>query len=597
MRGRRGLLASPGLWFALALSGSAAYGVEQWRRNASRRATQTERARWNTLATCLLGRDGPTLVTDPSATRTRLRALAMATSLDPAPTWLDRCVPLARDLARDGARVDVTHTPTRAATQIAARARDLTRAMARVGLVWQVRAGDPEADMEAIATLLAQTAAEIDLAGAPRGADGVDGPCAPDAPTFPAMLRVEAPGLSPLPLGDGASFLVGAPLPALSRVRVRDHRAAVEVITNDDARAWRLRSGGLVRILAEDGAPDGLAPLHLDGPDGLGGRGRMASPPPGVALSAVSLDATRLGDALWVAHAIRGNAPALARMPVAPREPITAARMPSTRPTTDAPQDEEVAVASDGSVVFAARTEHDARGEGVSVSAVRARGGARATVLPVTVEGEAWRLSGRHPGLAMCASRATLWVAATARDGWRVGTLQGTTLRTAHTVPAARRRLDEIATLRCDAHGALLYARDRPRASPIVWCEDGGRCVTLPRWSPPQPAIFPEWSVADAQGNRRPMPEWPLRVARTPRGSFVAARAAGTLVAVARASADLRAWDPERVVFDAAAATVGATVQNVELYADAARLTLVIATSEHLHVAVSYDDGAHWQRP
>ena len=596
MRGRRGLLASPGLWFALALSGSAAYGVEQWRRNASHRATHVERARLDALVTCLLGDDGRTMVQDPAAIRARLRALAMGTTLDPAPTWLDRCLPLARDLARDGARVDATIAPTRAATQIAARARDLLRALSHVGLVWQIRAGDTETDMERVATLLAQTAAEIDLADAPQVPADANAPRAPSAPELPAMLRVDVPGLHPLPLGDGSSFLVGAPLPSLSRVRLREHEASVEVIANDDARAWRLRPNGFVRILAEDGAPDGLAPLRLDATAGERSLGRMASPPPGVPLSGVSLDATRWGDALWVAHAIRGNAPALARMPLNRRDPITAVRLPAAR-VGDATTDEEVAVGSDGSAVFAVRTEHDARGDGVTVSAVRARGGARATVLPVVTEGDAWRLAGRHPGLAICPSRATLWLAATARDGWRVGTLQGASLRTVHALPASRARFDEIPTLRCDDAGALLYARDRPRASPVVWCEDGGRCVTLPQWSPPQPVTLPDWTVPDALGNRRPMPEWPMRFARTPRGGFVAARAAGAVVTVARATHDLRAWEPEAVVFDAARTAPGERVESIELYGGPSHLTLVIATREHLHLAVSYDDGARWQRP
>ena len=67
MRGHRGLLASPGLWFAVALSASAAFGVEKWRRNTARSATRAERARMGALVTCLLGDDGHGFLVDLGA--------------------------------------------------------------------------------------------------------------------------------------------------------------------------------------------------------------------------------------------------------------------------------------------------------------------------------------------------------------------------------------------------------------------------------------------------------------------------------------------------------------------------------------------------
>lgn len=594
MRGHRGLLTSPGLWFALALTASAAYGVEKWRRGASRTATRAERARMSALVTCVLGRDGHAMAREVARSRTRLRALAMQTSLDPAPSWLDRCVALAEALAREGARVDLTSAPTRAATHIAAPARELALALRRVGLVWQVRAGDPQTDLEHLATLLARTSAEVDLADVADPADPGKGPRAPDpAPPVP-FLSIDLAGARPLPLGTPARFLVGAPLPTLSRVSLQAHRASVEVIGNDDARAWRVRAHDVIRLLGEDGAADGLAPLHIDGADGPLGHGRMATPPPGVALSGVSLDATYWGEALWVGHAIRGAAPAIVRMPTRRGEPVTAARL-GVESAVDPASESEVAVGSDASGVYAAHTVRD--GDDFTVSAVRAGRGARAAVLPVRLDPAAWRLTGRHPGLSMCATRGGVRLVASSRGRWIVGAFRAGALEVATEVTRDRSYFDEIATVRCSPEGALIYGRDRPRASPTLWCPAEGECVALPSWSPAEPAALPDWSVTDLRGERRTMPEWPMRFARTRRGGFIAARAAGTLVAVARSAPAGSAWTPERVVFDAAARTPGERVEDVEVYADDERALLVITTQSETHLAVSYDDGARWQRP
>lgn len=591
MRGHRGLLASPGLWFALALSASAAFGVERWRRNTARATTRSERARMVALARCMLGGDGPSLARDVARARTRLRALAMQSELAPVPTWLDRCVPLADALAREGMRVDATAAPTRAATHIAGPARELARSLRRVGLVWQVRAGDTEADLEALALLLSRTSAEIDLAEEFTPVAPADGPVAPAAQPATPALRIEIPGARPLPVGDPRRFFVGAPLPTLSRVQLLGHRAEVQVVTNHDARAWRLRPHALVRLLGEDGAADGLAPLRVDALDGPLGSGRMAAPPPGVPLSGVSLDATRWAGALWVAHAVRGATPSIARMPSRAGEPITAARLSgaSGEPLTES----EVAVGSDAQGVYAVFTAP--AGEGFTVRASRAGRGVRAAVLPVRVEAEAWTVPGRHPGLAVCTAEEGLRVALTARGRWVFGEASGDALRVHATVAAPRARFDEIATLRCSSRGALLYGRDRPRESPALWCAEG-RCDALAAWSPPQPDTLRSWTTTDLRGERRPMPEWPLRFARGPRGVFIAARAAGTLVAVTRSAAPGAPWAPERVVFDAAAHAVGERVEDVELYADETRALLVIATANELRVMAS-TDGVHWQHP
>jgi hypothetical protein len=194
----------------------------------------------------------------------------------------------------------------------------------------------------------------------------------------------------------------------------------------------------------------------------------------------------------------------------------------------------------------------------------------------------------------MCNAEDGLRVALTGRGRWVLGALQdnGLTVLT----DARGAGFDEIATLRCDPRGALLYGRDRPRASPMLWCA-GGRCERLAPWSPPQPVTLPDWTVADLRGERRTMPEWPLRVVRGVRGGFVAARAAGTVVAVTRCASPGAPWAPERVVFDAAAQTPGERVEDIELYADGERVLLVIATAGELRLLRTVNDGERWEHP
>ena len=139
------------------------------RPNTARAPPRAERARMGAQVTGPRGDDGHAFARDVGRPRARLRALAMQSSLDPAPSWVDRCIPLADALAREGLRVDTTAAPTRAATNIAAPARDLARALRRVGLIWQVRAGDPDADLASIATLITRTSTDLDLADQPLG--------------------------------------------------------------------------------------------------------------------------------------------------------------------------------------------------------------------------------------------------------------------------------------------------------------------------------------------------------------------------------------------------------------------------------------------
>jgi hypothetical protein len=77
----------------------------------------------------------------------------------------------------------------------------------------------------------------------------------------------------------------------------------------------------------------------------------------------------------------------------------------------------------------------------------------------------------------------------------------------------------------------------------------------------------------------------------------VAVRASGTIAAVTRLPFGADAWEPERVVLDAAAEESRGTVTGAELYADGARTLLVVSTATAMHASRSDDDGAKWRLP
>lgn len=593
---------SYGNWFALAAVATFVYGVESWRRHASRRASTGEQRRFHAAVTCLLGADGGRLAYSPGEARARLRALAMDTSLTPAPSWLDRCVPLLRDLAVHGAEVDVTQDPRAAPTSVARHARELALATARVGLVWQVRAGDPDTDMDHVAELLVRTATEIDLASADLSNETIKGPRAPVPRPTPAMARLATGGLLPLPVGEPSRFLVGAPLPYLSAVEVRGGALRADALANDDARWWRVVPQGVVRVVSDERSLDGLAPVYLDGTRGRVGGARIAAPPEAVDPRAVSLDAVPRGRVLWLAEAVRGNSPVLARLPFAGvRAEATAARL-ARGPRVDSERvDEEVAVAADSDGVIAAYTEHVPAGGVVDVRVVRAAGGERAAVRDVTGSETAWQMRGRRPGLALCATPGAAWLFAASSDEWRVGVVGRDALTSLGRVTrAGPRHFDESLTLRCAAHGVVAYARERPRSSPMWRCamRDGApHCETLPAPPSAQPGDLGPWVTVSPRGERRAHPEWPLSMVFTGRGNIIAARVSGTIVAVSRLPQGATQWEPERVVFDAALDEPGATAIGAELYTDGARTTLAVSSATDLRVSLSDDDGETWRAP
>ncbi len=576
---------------AFAAIGVFAYGVEHWRRHTSTRVGRSERERFAALSLCLVGPDGARRVDHVDETRRRLRRLAMETSLDPAPTWVDACIPLARALTVEGAAVDVTGRPGAVGTQVARRARELTRAMSRVGLVWQVRAGDLEADLDVVADLLARTSAEIDLATGGARVFESKGVRAPTVVPLPTPLTVDVPGLYPLPLGGPRRFLVGTPAPSLSVVSLQGRAATVTVRANDEVRAWSLGSTGVVRVLPEDGRADGLSPVRLDGVEAALGVARIAAPPPGVDATGIRLDGVVRDGVFWLGEAVRGQGPVLARLPVQGREAATAVRLAAG--VVD-PDDEHVAVGEGTAAVFAAYTAPAE--DGVAVRVVRAADGARAAVVAVAVP-EGWRGYERRPEVAMCRAGATLWLAVTAHDRWRVATVDGRAVNEVWSErPDGGRRFDDAAVLRCEAGGVLLQGRERPRSSPVVWCGVDG-CTAVGAPTAQQPMDLPAYTTPTPRGGERAHAEWPLRFARTGRGTLVAARASGTVVGVRRrASGDAR-WGDERVVLDAAAAQHGGAVLGLEVYAEDERALLAVTTATGLHLLESRDDGRSWRAP
>lgn len=607
MSTRRRNFGSAQTWFALGAVATFIYGVETWRRHTSVRASHAEQARFHAVVTCLLGADGARLAYAPAEARRRLRALAMDTPLAPAPTWIDRCVPLLRDLAVRGAEVDVTHDPRGAPTAVARHARELALLTARVGLVWQIRGGDPVFDMESIAEALTRTATEIDLAAVTPTRESLKGPRAPVPTALPTFARVPFGALLPLPSGTPARFLAGAPTPLLSTVTVRDGDVRVEALAADDARWWRVVPGGVVRVVAEEGAPDGLSAVRLDTFLGEGGTGRIAAPPQELDPRAVSLDAAVNGRALWLAEAIRGRAPVLARLPFAGvrGEAATAARL--TRGAADAAADgarvdEEVAVTAAGRSVVAAYTEHLGRTGLIAVRAVRADGGERAVVHEVEVPGEPWVLRGRRVGVGLCASQGATWLFAASGEAWRVGVVRdGAIVDVAHATRTEGRSWDDALTLRCSPQGVLAYGRERPRRSPLWRCLVGAdgvaRCDALPRLDATQPGDLDPWTTLSAHGERRAHPEWPLGYALTRDGTVIALRVAGTVAAVSRLPRGAERWSPERVVFDAAAEEARRTVYGAEVYSDGGSVLVAVSDTAELAVMRSEDDGVTWRAP
>jgi hypothetical protein len=321
----------------------------------------------------------------------------------------------------------------------------------------------------------------------------------------------------------------------------------------------------------------------------------------------VALDATVSGRALWLAEAVRGRAPVLARLPFAGvrGEAATAARLAPAAPDDAADGrrvDEEVAVVAAGRHVVAAFTEHLGATGLISVRAVRAEGGERALVRAVEPSGDPWVLRGRRAGLALCAAQGETWLFAAAAEAWRVGVVRDAAIvDVAAATRDGGRPWDDALTVRCTPQGVLAYGRERARRSPVWRCLVGGdgtpRCATLPALASTQPGDLDPWTTLTLRGEARAHPEWPLGFALSNEGTVLALRAAGTIAAVSRLPRGATRWEPERVVFDAAADEPRRTVYGAEVYADGDGVLLAVSDPTQLAVLRSVDDGLTWRAP
>jgi hypothetical protein len=581
------------------------WGLERWRQAVAHRAGRSEQRRLIELANCLLGPDGATLLRTPDAARQRLRALALATPAEPTITWFDRCVPLAQSLARHASEVDNSVAPTAAQIRLADSARLLAQRMARPGLVWRMRVGDPEADMDPVVEQLARVASEIDLVvegevALPAGAYRV----APPPPEFPSSTVLSTTGLEPLPVGTPTRFFVGGPLPAVAEVVREGTRWSLHTLANEPAYAWRASAAGVTRVDVHLRAgEDGLAPLRLfrPGEDPVEARVTPVNEP--LEGLHVAMDAVVSGRALWLAQWTPWNGTGIARF-VPGREALARtlaqadagaldrALHPTHGRTTA--YDERVALAPLGEgVVLAYTTRDSAERAQLSLLAAPADDD-RTPLVPVTslqIEGA------RSPSLEFCAREgAAPWLFVGGARRWlalEVG-LEGVT-ELARIDAERGRRFDDRLTVRCTREGAVVYGRDHTRSSPLLACTagEGTRCRVLTPPALPMLDSLPLYTTRTPQGRQLSHPEWPLAIVQTD-GTLVAVQAAGPVVSLTVMPPGTSRWSEDRVLFDAAAHAHGAMVEGLDLYADDTLVTLAIAAPDGLHLLVSEDAGEHW---
>lgn len=580
------------------------WGLERWRRGAAHRAGRSERARLMALARCLLGPDGTELIRSPDETRRRLRTLAMATPTEASVTWFDRCIPLAQALARHASEVDDTGAPTAAQTRVSEAARALQQSMTRVGLVWRIRVGDPETDMDPVADQLARVASEISLAGAPQvSPSDIDGPIAPSPPEMPTGSRMETTGLEPTPIGGPDLFYVGAPLPALAEV-VHDREGwHLGAVANEPSHAFRVGSVAVTRIdVRTDANHDGLAPLRLFRPGVEPIEVRVTPVDDPLEGLHVALDATVVGRALWLAQWTPWRGTVLARF--VPGRATTALALASAPAGTSTGSstwsrrtdlDEHVAVAPLGAGAVVAYTVRDGDRSSVVLASTLANSD-RAPVSTITTS----TVRGRPPGLEFCTlegASPVLLVAGTYE--WfalRISSKGVTEI--ARVIARRGRTFDHRLVVRCTRDGIVAYAREHPRTSPVIVCpsraERPDTCETVEVPVPPMLSTMPSYVTRTPSGRLRIHADWPLALALAGE-TLVAARAVGPVVSIARHVLGTDRWDSPRVVFDAAARMHGYTVEAMNVYADGPRMTLAVSAPDGLHLLTSEDAGASWK--
>ncbi len=579
------------------------WGLERWRSGVAHAAGHSERGRLMALSRCMLGRDGATLMRAPDAARRRLRALAVLSPAEASVTWFDRCVPLARALAAHASEVDNSRPLTVAETRVAERTRRLAEAVSRVGLVWRIRAGDPEVDMGPIADALAQVASEIQLAAPDDRSEGESGPVAPDPPAEITPVSIATVGLEPAPVGSPTRFFVGAPLPALTEVVREGESYRLSPIANEPAYAWRLNPSGLLRIDALiDRSPDGLAPARLFRIDADPTEARVTPVSDPLSGIHVAIDAATSGTALWLAQWTPWTGTALARfvpgrdataITLAPASPEAAARARDPEHARSTALDERVAITPYQHAALLAYTLSQGNGTSAVRLATTMADSARADVVPV---GE--RVVQAHaPSLEFCPRGPADVALVIAGSGeWRVLRVDALGATELIRVEAPRGvSFDERLVVRCDANGLVAYGRDHAIESPVLVCgAQAETCIRSRAPATPVLATMPLYATHTADGRALVHAEWPMVFARAG-GTLVAARAVGPVVSVARKSVDASQWTDDRVVFDAAARMHGYSVEGLDLYADGNTLALAVSAPDGLHILRSEDAGATWR--
>jgi hypothetical protein len=588
-----------GLLLGIAAIGSVLWGAERWRIFAAKRAGISERERAVMLTRCLLGSDGVRLLRSPSEARVRLRQLAMATSAEPSLTWLDACVPIARLLSAHSTEIDYTRRPTDTPTHMREASRRLLEELTRTGLVWRARNGDPTLDMGLVVDRLIQVHTELDLSGATTTV--VDGPLAPAAQSLAEGTLVATAGLEPSPIGTPTRFFAGAPLPALTEVSWANNAWSVRTIASAATLAWSERSQAILRVDSRlEQSPDQLTDLRLvrlDEPSVAVRVTPVDDPLQGLHVGLAGF-ATGVGS-FWLGQWSPDQGAVLSRhsqrrgwasFTLANGNPEQAQRARHPVHGRSTAMDESIAIAPLDAGAVAAYTT---RGNGQSTisfaAALEDSDRAQITRLSSTAIG------GRTPDLEFCPQESGHpWLFAAGSHDWVVLEVTATAITERFRMSAPRNiSYDEDLVLRCEQGRAVAFARERPRSSPIIVCDEH-RCEGfLP------PAIhlsdtMPNYQTRMLDGRAKVHSDWPMSVVLAG-DSTVLVRAAGPVVAIATRARRAPAWSDERVLFDAAARQEHVMIEGLGLYAQGDELTLAITLAEGLRILRSHDRGEHWQ--
>lgn len=590
------------VWVAILTVLVLIWGLERWRNSASHRAGYGERARFVALARCLLGSDAAQLVRQPDAARRRLRLLALNTPPRASVTWIEPCVPMAEALARHAVEVERTQSLNAPETRLRESARSLSQAVARVGLAWRIRTGDPDTDMDPIADALALVGTELDFAGVlGRAEQQLSGSVAPRVSELPAAATVSTIGLEPTTIGTPDRFVAGAPLPLVAEVVRDDGGWHVETLTNEPSVVHRVSSRAVVRVdVLTSPSDDGLAPLRYLrlGDEPIEHRVSPINQP--LEGAHVSIDAVPLRHTLWLAQwtpttgaAVLEFQPGRAATAWTLGAPASAPVRVGARGSHDASQDEHVAVASQNDLVVVALTRHALDDRSVVLS----------TIAPNAVAHTAERLAefpvdGTAPGVEFCVLGEQMLLLVTAAREWQVLHVTESGASVLHVVSSQpRRAFDERAAVRCNDQGMVAWGREHARRSPVVVCTRRNgvtRCASMAAPETPALDTMPMYVTRLPSGRPVAHVEWPLEFAIS--GEFIlAAQALGPVVSVRQRALSATRWSDDRVVFDAAIRVHGQIVEGLGLYADEHRATVAMATPEGLQLVTSDDQGVTWR--